>query len=101
MSGLRKNDTVFYAGHKDLVGGAILAELKSSGYQQIITRTRAELDLMNRADVSRFFEVERLDVVFIAEAKIAGIHANTSNRADFISENLNFTPLIDGLRATL
>lgn len=88
MSGLRREDRIFVAGHRGLIGSALVEELNQRGYKHILTRTRAELDLLNQQDTYRFFEEERPDAVLIAAAKVGGIHANSTYRADFISENL-------------
>lgn len=87
---------IFVAGHQGLVGSAIVRKLKSEGYEQIITRKRAELDLTNQAQVSEFFASEKPAVVFLAAAKVGGILANSSYPADFIRENLQIqTNVID------
>ena len=87
-SGLRKEDKIFVAGHKGLVGSAIVEVLKREGYAKIETRTRQELDLCHQATVEDFFARVRPDVVFMAAAKVGGIHSNNTYRADFILENL-------------
>ena len=85
---MNKNDKIYVAGHRGLVGGAILRALKAGGYANILTRTHKELDLTRQAEVERFFEAERPDYVFLAAAKVGGIGANSSFPADFIYENL-------------
>lgn len=85
---MNKNDKIFVAGHRGLVGNAIVHNLKSKGYTNIVTRTRKELDLLNQAAVTSFFEAEKPDVVVLAAAKVGGIHANNSLPADFAYENL-------------
>ena len=85
---MNKQDKVFVAGHRGLVGSAILRNLKAMGYQNLITRTRAELDLTDQAAVRRFFDEEKPDYVFLAAAKVGGIQANNIYRADFIYQNL-------------
>ena len=79
---------IFVAGHRGMVGSAIVRQLKSMGYIRIITRTRSELDLTNQEAVKKFFREERLDQVYIAAAKVGGIHANNSFPAEFIYNNL-------------
>ena len=79
---------IYVAGHRGLVGSAILKNLKDKGYLNIITRTHAELDLTNPLAVNNFFEVEQPEYVFLAAAKVGGIVANNLYRADFIYENL-------------
>ncbi len=79
---------VFVAGHKGLVGSALCRRLTSGGYRHIIVRTRAELDLLNPAAVDDFFRSERPDEVYMAAAKVGGIHANSTYPADFLLDNL-------------
>lgn len=79
---------IYIAGHRGMVGSAIMRNLQKSGYTNIITRTSAELDLRNQQAVSDFFEKEKPEYAFLAAAKVGGIHANNTNRADFIYENL-------------
>ncbi len=87
---------IFVAGHRGLVGAAILRKLKAEGFEQIITRTRQELDLRDQAAVNRFFEAERPEYVFLAAAKVGGILANHTYPADFIRDNLQIqTNVID------
>lgn len=76
------------AGHKGLVGSAILRKLQAEGYSNIVTRTHQELDLTNQQEVYRFFETERPEYVFLAAAKVGGILANSTYPAVFIRENL-------------
>jgi GDP-L-fucose synthase len=71
-----------------MVGSAILRQLERQGYTHLITRTHAELDLIDQGAVSAFFEAEQIDAVFLAAAKVGGIHANNTYRADFIYQNL-------------
>ncbi|HIJ78619.1 MAG: GDP-L-fucose synthase [Desulfobulbaceae bacterium] len=85
---MNKNDKIYVAGHRGLVGAAIVNKLKSAGFANIIGRTSAELDLTNQAAVYEFFDRERPDHVFLAAAKVGGIHANNSYPADFIRDNL-------------
>ena len=79
---------IYVAGHRGLVGSAIVRNLEANGFTNIITRTHAELDLTNQADVRKFFEEERPEYVFLAAAKVGGIHANNTYPADFIYDNL-------------
>lgn len=84
----RKNSKIYVAGHRGLVGTAILNNLKQKGYTNFVTRTHDELDLTNQAAVYEFFEQEKPEVVILAAAKVGGIIANNNYRADFIYENL-------------
>lgn len=79
---------IYVAGHRGLAGSAILRALQARGCVNLILRGHAELDLTRQADVERLFEVERPEYVFIAAAKVGGIHANNTYRADFIYQNL-------------
>ena len=83
-----KNAKIFVAGHLGLVGSAIVKNLKAKGFTNIILRTRKELDLQNPTHVATFFELEKPEYVFLAAAKVGGIIANNTYRADFIYENL-------------
>jgi hypothetical protein len=83
-----KNSKIYVAGHRGLVGSAIVRKLKSKGYENIITRTHSELDLMDQKAVYEFFEKEKPEYVVLAAAKVGGIVANSTYRADFIYENL-------------
>jgi GDP-L-fucose synthase len=80
--------TVFVAGHRGMVGSAIVRRLQAAGGVQILTATHAELDLTNQAAVNDFFAAHRIDHVILAAAKVGGIHANNSYPAEFIYENL-------------
>ena len=82
------NSKIFVAGHKGLVGSAIVRNLQSKGYNDIITLNRSQLDLTKDDDVYCFFMMERPDYVFNAAAKVGGIMGNKNNPADFINENL-------------
>lgn len=94
---INQSTKIFVAGHKGLVGSAIIRNLHSKGYQNIVTRTRQELDLMDKAEVERFFYQEKPSVVIDAAAKVGGIHANDSYPAEFIYDNLSIqNNLIDG-----
>ena len=83
-----KTSKIYIAGHRGLVGSAILENLDNKGYTNIITRTHKELDLTNQVAVSLFFEVEKPEFIFLAAAKVGGIVANNKYRADFIYENM-------------
>lgn len=85
---MQHNSKIFVAGHRGMVGSAIVSDLKSKGYTNIITRTSSELNLINQQAVVDFFEQERPEYVFLAAAKVGGIIANNSFRADFIYENI-------------
>ena len=85
---MEKNSKIYVAGHRWLVGSAIVRNLEANGFTNIITRTHAQLDLTNQADVRKFFEEERPEYVFLAAAKVGGIHANNTYPADFIYDNL-------------
>ena len=79
---------VFVAGHRGMVGSAIVRRLQALGYRDIVTCTRQELDLTDQAAVNAFFAAERIEQVYLASAKVGGIHANNVYPADFIYENL-------------
>ena len=83
-----KNMKIFVAGHRGMVGSAILRRLKKDGYSNVFTRTRDELDLLNQQAVQKFLDKEKFSYIFIAAAKVGGIHANNTQRADFIYQNL-------------
>ena len=83
-----KNAKIFVAGHRGMVGSAIVRNLSARGYGRLITRTRAELDLLEQAAVRGFMQAERPDYVFMAAALVGGIQANNTRRADFIYENM-------------
>ena len=85
---IKKDSKIFIAGHRGLVGSAILKGLQDKGYTNFLLRTHAELDLTNQKSTQDFFEENRPDYVFLAAAKVGGIMANNIYRADFISENL-------------
>jgi GDP-L-fucose synthase len=85
---MQYNSKIFVAGHRGMVGSAIVSDLKSKGYTNIITKTSSELNLINQQAVVDFFEQERPEYVFLAAAKVGGIIANNSFRADFIYENI-------------
>jgi GDP-L-fucose synthase len=85
---MRRDAKIYVAGHRGLVGSAITRKLQSEGYDNLILRTHQELDLVNQADVTRFFDAERPEYVFLAAAKVGGILANNTYPAEFIYENL-------------
>jgi GDP-L-fucose synthase len=85
---MNKQSKIFIAGHRGMVGSAILRALLSKGYKNIIARTHAELDLTRQADVEAFFEREKPDFVFMAAAKVGGILANNTYKAEFIFDNI-------------
>ena len=82
------SQTVFVAGHRGMVGSAIVRRLQALGYANIVTRGRDELDLLDQAAVHDFFARENIDQVYLAAAKVGGIHANDTYPADFIYQNL-------------
>lgn len=85
---MEKGSKIYVAGHRGMVGSAIVRELQRQGYTNIITRTHRELDLLRQEEVERFFEEERPEYVFLAAAKVGGIIANQSALADFMYENM-------------
>lgn len=85
---MEKNAKIFVAGHRGMVGSAIYRKLQKEGYQNIIIRTSKELDLRDQQAVADFFSAEKPDYVFLAAAKVGGIVANNTYRADFLYENL-------------
>ncbi|MBD5372595.1 MAG: GDP-L-fucose synthase [Bacteroides sp.] len=85
---MQKNDKIFVAGHRGMVGSAIVRRLRVLGYDNIITRTHAELDLTRQQDVEEFFAAEKPDFVFLAAAKVGGIGANSAQPADFMYQNM-------------
>lgn len=88
MKQLTPESRIYVAGHRGLVGSAILRQLQARGYQQLITRTHQELDLLDAVAVERFMREERPDYIFLAAAHVGGIMANQTYRADFIMNNL-------------
>ena len=82
------NLKVYVAGHAGMVGSAIVRQLEKQGYTNIVFRSRNELDLMNQNAVRDFFQTEKPDQVYLAAAKVGGIHANNTYPAEFIYENL-------------
>ncbi len=96
MTTITKQDKIYVAGHRGLVGSAIVRRLEQAGYTQIVTRTHAQLDLLDQVAVREFFETEKPACVIDAAARVGGIHANDSYPAEFIYENLQIqTHLID------
>lgn len=85
---MEKSSKIFVAGHRGMVGSAIVRKLEQEGFTNIITRTSAELDLRNQEAVHAFFEKERPEYVFLAAAKVGGILANNTYRAEFLYDNL-------------
>jgi len=85
---MHPDNTVYVAGHRGLVGSAIMRRLREKGYRRLILRTRGELDLRDQAAVRAFFERERPEFVFLAAAKVGGIYANATYPAEFIYDNL-------------
>ena len=88
MSTLKPTDLIYIAGHRGMVGSAIARQLENQGCHNLISRTHAELDLTNQAEVNTFFEENAIDVVILAAAKVGGIHANNEYPAEFIFDNL-------------
>lgn len=88
MSQINLTDKIYVAGHRGLVGSAIVRSLEKQGYKNIIGRTHKELDLTNQAQVQAFFETEKPDVVVLAAAKVGGINANNTYPAEFAYENM-------------
>ena len=85
---MEKESKIYVAGHRGMVGSAIVRKLTSLGYTNLLTRTSSDLDLRNQQKVAEFFEVEKPEYVFLAAAKVGGIVANNTYRADFLYENL-------------
>lgn len=85
---MKKNSKIYIAGHRGLVGSAIVKNLQEKGYTNLIYRTHSELDLLNQIEVENFFKTEKPEYVILAAAKVGGILANNTYRADFIYENL-------------
>ena len=85
---MNRQDKIYIAGHRGMVGSAILRNLKNKGYDNFVLRTSGELDLRNQQQVQDFFAEQKPDYVFLAAAKVGGIQANNIYRADFLYENL-------------
>jgi len=93
---MQKDSRIYVAGHRGLVGSAIVRGLLAAGYTNIVTRAHSELDLIDQAAVREFFARAKPDYVFLAAARVGGIHANNTQRADFIYQNLAMqTNIID------
>ena len=87
-TGMTKNSKIYVAGHRGLVGSAVLRKLRADGYVRLVTRTREELDLTSQSAVNLFFDTERPEYVFLCAAKVGGILANSTYPAAFIRDNL-------------
>jgi len=85
---MKKESKIFVAGHRGLVGGAIIRQLEADGFSNVITRRHAELDLCDQSSVQNFFAIEKPEYVILAAAKVGGIHANNTYPAEFIYENM-------------
>jgi GDP-L-fucose synthase len=85
---MKTNQKIYVAGHRGMVGSALVRKLNAAGFYNIVTRTSAELDLRNQTAVNAFFEAEKPEFVFLAAAKVGGIVANNTFRADFLYDNL-------------
>ena len=88
MEKLDRNQKIYVAGHRGLVGSALVRRLEKDGFTRIVTRTHAELDLTRQDKVEEFFSEEKPAYVILAAAKVGGIHANDTYPADFIMKNL-------------
>lgn len=98
---MSKNRKIYIAGHRGMVGSAIVRRYKEAGYQNIVTRTSSDLDLRNQSTVFQFFEQEKPDLVVLAAAKVGGIHANNTYRAEFLYDNLSIqNNIIEGAKRT-
>lgn len=85
---MQKDSVIYIAGHNGMVGSAIVRKLKDEGYRKIITKSSKELDLINQESVNNFFSKYKPEYVFLAAAKVGGIHANNTYRAEFLYQNL-------------
>ena len=85
---MEKNSKIYIAGHKGMVGSGLERKLRKEGFNNIVSKTSTELDLRNQAAVNKFFENEKPEIVILAAAKVGGIHANNTYRANFIYDNL-------------
>src|ERR1700750_1362876 len=96
MTALSKDAKVYVAGHRGMVGSAIVRCLQRNGYRNIVTRTHNELDLLDQARVQAFLKQEQPAYIFLAAAKVGGIQANNIYRADFIYQNLQMEANVIG-----
>ncbi len=85
---MNKTSKIYVAGHRGMVGSAVVRALRAKGFDNIIVRTRSELDLTNQVAVREFYAAEKPDVAIIAAARVGGIHANSSYPAEFMTETL-------------
>jgi GDP-L-fucose synthase len=85
---IESNGKIYVAGHRGVIGSALVRALRAKGYENIVTRSRAELDLTEQAPTREFFQAEKPDFVFLAAAKVGGVAANNADRVDFIYQNL-------------
>ena len=85
---MKLDSKIYIAGHRGLVGTALMRNLRARGFENFVTRTHAELDLTSQAAVEAFFAAEKPDYVFLAAAKVGGIYANNAYPAEFIRDNL-------------
>ena len=85
---MNKENKIYIAGHRGMVGSAILRKLQKEGYTNLVVRSSKELNLCDQQEVKEFFEKEKPEFVFLAAARVGGIHANNTFRADFIYQNL-------------
>lgn len=97
MLPMQTNSRIYVAGHRGLVGSAVLRKLQREGYTKLITRTHAELDLMDQHAVGRFFAKEKPEFVFLAAARVGGIYANVTQQTEFLYQNLMIAA--NGIRA--
>ena len=88
FSTMKKTSKIYVAGHRGMVGSAIVRKLRANGFTNLLTRTSEELDLRSQPDVTEFFETEKPEFVFIAAARVGGIHANNAFPAEFLYDNL-------------
>ena len=85
---IKRASTIYIAGHRGMVGSAIVRRLKAAGYTNLVTRDRKELDLLDQRSTHEFLLAEKPEYIFLAAARVGGIHANNTYRADFIYENI-------------
>ena len=85
---MEKEAKIYVAGHRGMVGSAVVRELQNNGFHNIVTKTSKELDLRNQDSVRSFYQTEKPQYVFVAAAKVGGIHANNVYRAEFLYDNL-------------